>query len=338
MGARRWVDRWWSGGAGLPGAVLDAALLPAEAAFRAAAHLRNATFDRELRKVDRVPVPVLSVGNLSVGGTGKTPVAAWLARTIGSWGRTPALVLRGYGGDEVLLHREINPHIPVFAAPRRAEAARAAVAAGCDAVVLDDGFQHRALARDLDIVLISSETWSEHRRLLPRGPWREGLSALSRAGVVAVTRKSTDLSAAAVLRAQLERGTSAPVVECALLPKRLRPLSGSGPDQAVEWLEGQDVLAVAALAAPGAFFASVAAAARTVEPLSYPDHHPFTAADALGLMARAAGRTLLMTHKDAVKLRPLLPQDAPAYILEQEVTVTHGADLLDAALRTVLAG
>ena len=187
----------WAGGGGAAGTALRLALTPAEAAYGAITRARNGAYDRGWLRSERADVPVISIGNISVGGAGKTPFAAWVARRLLEWGREPAIVLRGYGEDEILLHRELTPKIPVFPHKRRVEAALEAFAMGCDVVVLDDGFQHRALARDLDIVLVPVEGWEPRPRLVPRGPWREGPRALGRADVIVLTRKSADAARAA---------------------------------------------------------------------------------------------------------------------------------------------
>jgi tetraacyldisaccharide 4'-kinase len=244
--------------------------------------------------------------------------------------------LRGYGEDEILLHRELNPDVPVFRGKRRVEAAREAVAAGCDAVVLDDGFQHRALARDLDVVLVPVEGWEPRPRLVPRGPWRETPRALGRADVIVLTRKTADAARAAEVEREVARlHPRKPIIQCALLPSRLVPLHG-GEALGIGALAGQRVLGVAALAVPGPFIDHLREAGAEVEAATYQDHHPFTAGDAANLMARGNGRMMVMTHKDAVKLRALLPAAAEAYVLEQTVAIESGADALDAALRRAL--
>jgi tetraacyldisaccharide 4'-kinase len=326
----------WAGEGGALGAALRVALAPAEAAFRGVVAARNGAYDRGWLRAERVDVPVISIGNVSVGGAGKTPLAAWIARRLAEWGRKPAIALRGYGEDEIVLHRELNPDIPVFRGKRRVEAAREAVAAGRDAVVLDDAFQHRALARDLDLVLVPVESWEPRPRVLPRGPWREGVQALGRADLVVLTRKSASAARAQEVAAEVARLHPAkPVVRCALLPSRLVPLHG-GAGMEVGALAGRRVLAVAALATPGPFFAQLRDFGAEVDAAAYPDHHPFTAEDARTLVGRAAGRMLVMTHKDAVKLRALLPREADAWVLEQRVTIESGARALDAALRRAL--
>lgn len=326
----------WAGEGGAVGAALRIALTPAEAAFRGIVAARNGAYDRGWLRSERVGVPVISIGNVTVGGAGKTPFAAWIARRLADWGRTPAIALRGYGEDEIVLHRELNPDIPVFRGARRVQAAREAVAAGRDVVVLDDAFQHRALARDLDLVLIPVEGWEPRPHVLPRGPWREGLSALARADVVVLTRKSAGAARAQEVAAELARLQGGrPILQCALLPSRLRALHGAA-QMPVDALAGRRVLAVAALATPEPFFATLRGTGAEVEAAAYPDHHPFSADEARTLRDRAAGRMLVMTGKDAVKLRALLGGAADAWVLEQSVTIESGADALDTALRRAL--
>jgi tetraacyldisaccharide 4'-kinase len=181
-----------------------AALAPAAALFRAGVGARGALYDRGVLRVERLPVPALSVGNLTVGGTGKTPVAAWLAERLRARGARPALVLRGVGGDEPRVHALLNPDVPVVTGADRVAGVRAAVALGADSVVLDDGFQHRRAGRDADLVLVSAERFDAGSvRLLPAGPYREGLAALARASAAAVTRKVASPEHAAAIAAEL---------------------------------------------------------------------------------------------------------------------------------------
>ncbi|HEV3049771.1 MAG TPA: tetraacyldisaccharide 4'-kinase [Longimicrobium sp.] len=326
----------WAGGGGAAGAALRLLLAPAEAAYAGVVAARNGAYDRGWLRSDRVDVPVISIGNLSVGGAGKTPFAAWVARRLREWGRRPAIALRGYGEDEILLHGELNPDIPVFRGKRRVEAAREAAAARCDAVVLDDAFQHRALARDLDIVLVPVEGWEARPRLVPRGPWRESPQALARADLIVLTRKSADAARAAQVGAEVTRmHPGKPVIQCALLPSRLVPLHG-GEAREIGTLAGRKVLGVAALAVPDPFIEHLTEAGAEADAATYPDHHPFDQDDAVDLVEWAGGRMMVMTHKDAVKLRPLLPSSTDAWVLEQSVTIESGADALEAALRRAL--
>jgi tetraacyldisaccharide 4'-kinase len=334
---RGWIPRWWAGQGGALGRVADLALAPAEAAFRAIAGARGRAYDRGMLRSAVAPIPTVSVGNIAVGGAGKTPVAAWIAARLRRRGRHPAVVLRGYGADEVEVHRELNPDVPVFAAKRRLDGVRAAAEAGCDCAVVDDGFQHRALRRDLDLVLVAVEGWTGAPRLLPRGPWREPPESLRRAHLVVVTRKSADEAARdAVLRDLAAIVGEGCLAACHLEPTRLRPLHPGRRTQRIDWLRGRRVVAVAALATPEPFLAQLRHAGAEVEARLYADHHEFTPEEADRVRAAAGERRIVMTLKDAVKLRRLLGPEVDAWVLHQAVTLERGEELIDAALSRAL--
>lgn len=335
---RHWVAEWWAGRGGVAGRLLSGLLLPTEAAFRAGVALRALGYRHGWLRVERAPVPVISVGNLAVGGTGKTPISAWLVRLLAEMGRSPALVLRGYGEDETLLHRELNPDVPVFVAERRIQGARAAASAGRDVVVLDDGFQHRALFRDLDVVLVAAERWHGSRRLLPRGPWREGEQGLARADVVLVTRKSASEEAAASVERDLRAfAPGALIVRGHIAPRFLLPLHpGAGCETDLATLRGESVLAVSAIAEPEPFAGHLREVGAEVELWAFPDHHEFSERDVRRTRQRAAGRRVVVTSKDAVKLRPLTDRALPAWVLTQQVVIESGAKEFRERLARVL--
>lgn len=336
---RAWVPRWWRGEAGLVGEAASIVLAPAEALFRGAVAARGWGYDAGLLRTRMADIPVISVGNIGVGGAGKTPFAAWLVGRLREWGRRPAVVLRGYGKDEILVHGELNPGVPVFASRRRADAVATAAAEGCDVAVLDDAFQHRALDRDLDLVLVAADGWTGPLRLLPRGPWREGLGALRRADLVVITRKAE--AEEAVRRAASSVGEvvgAARLVICRIAPAAVQPLvvppsgeAGGGGD--LDSLSGRRVLAVASLADPRPFVENLRAAGVQVELSAFPDHHEFTVPEAEALRRKAADRPLVMTRKEAVKLRALLPADVEAWVLDQRVEIESGGEALDESLR-----
>ncbi len=292
------VTAAWEGKGGVAAKALSAAALPLEALYRSAVAMRSRAYDRGLLETRRAPVPVVSVGNLAVGGTGKTPLAAWVAALLAGAGHRPALVARGYGEDELLLHRRWNPDVPVHADADRVAAARRAAAAGADCVVLDDGFQHRRLARDLDVVLLAAEH-PFPGPLLPRGPWREPPEALRRADVAVLTRRVAAPSRSDALEAAV--GLAAPGLPTArvwLAPAGWRDLQGreAAPPEG-------EVLSVAGVAGPEAFRRMVAdATGRAVEGWAFPDHHAYGPGDVDAIRNRAQGRTVVVTEKDAVKL------------------------------------
>jgi tetraacyldisaccharide 4'-kinase len=313
-------------------------LSPFEAAYRAVIKGRGFLYDRRVLKAHDVSVPVVSVGNLSVGGTGKTPVAAWLATQLVERGAHPAIVLRGYGDDETLVHRRLNETITVVACANRVRGMREALAEAADVIVLDDAFQHRRAARDADVVLIDADTWTGNTRLLPAGPWREPLSAARRASLVIVTHKTSDLaSVVAVKDAVAAAAPGVPIASVSLAPGELRS-TATGQTMPLQALDGADVTAIAAIANPDAFFRQLTRLGAIVRPHSYADHYAYSASDAQKLADLAgASDFAVCTLKDAVKLESVWPAEAGSlWYVSQRLKVEDGkhhiARLLDELL------
>ena len=189
MADPRTVEHLWYG-KDVTARLARTVLTPASILYGAGAGARDALYDVGWLRTHRAPIAVVSVGNLTVGGTGKTPVAAWIAANLAARGAHPAIVLRGYGDDEPLVHRSLNRLVPVIVGADRLAAVERAATDGADIAVLDDGFQHRRIARDVDLVLISADQWTDEVRLLPAGPWREPLHAVRRATLIVVTCKA----------------------------------------------------------------------------------------------------------------------------------------------------
>lgn len=335
--AERWVRAVWAGRGGVAGALARVTLWPLELVFRAGVALRSRRFDREGREVARAPVPVVSVGNLSVGGTGKTPVAAWVAAHLLGEGRRPCLVSRGYGADELALHRRWNPRVPVHADPLRVRAVEAGARGGCDVAVVDDGFQHRQLARELDLVVVGAEQGLPGA-LLPRGPFREPLPALRRAHGVVVTRKSAaEEDAAGVVRAVQRVVPDLPVGRVWLAPRRLVPLpEWSGTDPGRHRVTAGPVTVATSVANPASVVGALERIGVAVSELrAFPDHHDFTDRDAAALARDAVKQPLVVTEKDAVKLErfPELREGRVlVLVLEQELTWEAGREAITALL------
>jgi tetraacyldisaccharide 4'-kinase len=328
------VRRLWSGELGRAGTVLNAILLPGEAAYGAAVRLRNAAYERGVLSAGRAAVPVISVGNLAVGGTGKTPFTHWLAVLLSERGRRPAVLHGGYGSDEPELHRRWAPDIPVFVGRNRLASAVEAVDRGCDVIVLDDAFQHRRLHRDLDIVLVAAERWFQPRRLLPRGPWREPGSALRRAGIIVVTRKTAPAALAGAVASELgSRAGGLPVIVAHLRAEEWRTGGGvvAGRPPA------EPVLLVAGIAEPLLFEENVRqAGAHVADRVLFPDHHEYGEADAARILAAAGERQIVTTEKDWTKLQQLLPAER-TWLLGQRTIVEHGEAILHDHLDRVLS-
>ncbi len=271
-------------------------LAPAECAFRCGVGARNAWYDR--RRPPAAPMPVVSVGNLVAGGAGKTPVVRWIGDWLARAGVRAAVISRGYA-DEAALHRRWSGRDAVFAGRDRRAAVSAAHARGHRIALLDDGFQHRRLARALDVVLVAAED-PLRVRMLPRGPYREPLRSLRRATHVLVTRRTAGAGAARAWRELLAR--VAPGIPSADVRMEMGPwtdLAGRPADP-----PSGEVMAVCSVARPGAFAAGLQAllGGARLELAAFPDHHDFTADDVAALRARRAGRAFVCTEKDAVKL------------------------------------
>ncbi len=321
---------WWAGGGGTLGRVLRLLTLPLEHGFKIGSGVRNRMYDRGSLPLQRAPIPVISVGNITVGGSGKTPFSAWLVGELRSRGEKPALVAHGYGKDEMVLHRRWNPDCLAIAQEDRAYGAWKAAKKGASIVVLDDGFQHRRLFRDLDIVLVASHT-PQRVRLLPRGAFREELSAVARAGLVILTQKGRtdsplemEMRLAAILRE--------PPVRVSFVPDGWTELGGesaAGP-------EGE-YLAVCGIGDPDGFSRTLAdATGRTGEILPFPDHHDYTWSDVLEIQGQLMGRTLVTTEKDAVKLHAFREDLPGVRVLHLKVEFQEGEDRLWGHVQGVL--
>ncbi len=324
--------------------------------YKAAMRLRNFAYDRAWLRVTKVDAPVISLGNITTGGTGKTPMAAWLANWLGEQGRVPGLLSRGYrsldgaANDEKLVLDRLCPGVPHVQQQDRVTAARRLVGEHrCDVLILDDGFQHRRLHRDLDIVLIDAlQPWG-YGHVLPRGLLREPLAGLKRADLIVLTR--SDQVAPEQLRVLLDqlarvRGTDE-AVQVAFVPQRLIALNANASREiplALEAVRGQRVFAFCGIGNPQGF-------ARTVASLmevdrfdagllrAFPDHHHYTeddVADVASEAKAARAEIVLTTMKDYVKLRPEMWDGPPLYAIEIGVELLAERELLEDRLRRCL--
>jgi tetraacyldisaccharide 4'-kinase len=305
--ATKQLRRLWREEGGFGPTALSVVASPLAVLFGTAVRIRNFLYNLGALPSSSAALPVISIGNLAVGGTGKTPLSGWLIRELVRRGWKPAVVTGGYGEDEILLHRRWNPEVPVIVAQRRLDGARESLGLGRDIVVVDDGFQHRRIKREVDIVLLSPA----HRlppRLLPRGPFREPLEALRRAQFVLVIAKGgCQLKSARTLVAELRRMPGIPRVEIfSLQPGEWETLDGKP-----ETPPAGSPLAVSSIAEPEGFFRIVEEKLGVKPELfSFPDHHRYTEGEVLHISERAGSRWIATTEKDAVKLvsfRELLP-------------------------------
>jgi len=299
----RWLEQQW-----YRITPLHLVLWPLSLAFAALAGLRRLLYRAGVLAVTRLPVPVIVAGNIGVGGTGKTPLVIWLAQLLRERGYHPGIVCRGYGGSAGTPQRaaaDSNPGVvgdeavllarrcgcPVWAGARRAAAARALLAAHpeCDALISDDGLQHYALARDVEIAVIDGERGFGNGMLLPAGPLREPLRRLDRVDALVVN------GAALFPRAMLPSGR--PAFEMTLSGRTFYDLRDPARQAGPERFAALRVHAVAGIGNPRRFFDHLRELGISFTGDPFPDHHTFQAADIAGADADA----VLMTEKDAVK-------------------------------------
>jgi tetraacyldisaccharide 4'-kinase len=297
---RNWLEKIWYRNQPPPAWLLPLAWLYGAVAAGVAARCRAAAV--------RLPVPVIVVGNISVGGTGKTPFVLWLVQRLSERGWRPGVVSRGYGGrapsyplrvtsatdpahcgdEPALIARGAG--VPVAVAPDRAAAARLLIDGGeADIIVADDGLQHYRLARDLEICVVDGSRGLGNGALLPAGPLREPAKRMQRVDLVVVNggqwRVGGKRGGAGVPQIAMQLDTPAAVALADGSRRRLGDFAG------------RSVHAVAGIGHPQRFFAALSAAGLQVTPHAFPDHHRFTEAE----LEFGDGLPVLMTEKDAVK-------------------------------------
>ena len=313
-------------------------LSPLSWAFRAGVGVRNTLFDRGVLRSRAAEIPVVSVGNLSVGGTGKTPLAAYLATRLKAAGASPALVMRGVGADESLAYAVLAPGVPVVVDADRVRGVRAAKDRGADVAVLDDAFQHRRIRRDVDIVVLSADRRHVRPKLLPAGPQREPLHSLRRASLAVIVRKAADRQHVTRVRdivAPLFPNLA--IAEVSLEPGGLVNWR-SGEERALETIREQRVLAIAGIGDPDAFFKQLTPHVRELKRVPYRDHYAFSEQDAQYLADCAAGfDAVVCTLKDAVKLGPVWPRQGPdLWYVSQRLEVEKGEAEIERILARLL--
>jgi tetraacyldisaccharide 4'-kinase len=307
--------------------------------YAVAVAARNLAYDAGLLPTGGVELPVISIGNLTLGGTGKTPLVAWVARLLGDRGIRPAIVSRGYAArpgersDEGAELGILLPGVGHVEDRDRVAGSRTAVAAGAGAIVLDDGFQHRRLRRDLDIVAVDATDPFGCGHLFPRGLLREPLRSLRRADAVVLTRAGT---IAADRRAAIRTTLTAACggrIPGAWMEAEHRPVglrSSDGTVQPLEELRGRRITAFAGIGNPAGFRGTLASlAAEVVDITLFPDHHPYGSADLDRLAARIAASKAEMavtTLKDLVKIRRTRLGGIPLVAIEIAMHPLAGGD------------
>jgi len=313
---------------------LSVLLMPLSLIFCALVKLRYTLYRLGVIRSTRLPVPVIVVGNITVGGTGKTPLVIWLANFLRQAGHRPGIVTRGYrgnsrtwpvavtpqtpaervGDEAVLLARHSG--CPVFAGSDRVAAARLHVEQGCNMIISDDGLQHYRLRRDLEIAVIDSKRRFGNRLCLPAGPLREPVSRL----------RSVSVRVANGVPETGELGM-------AIVPVGFYSLARPEQRASVDHFRGGPVHAVAGIGNPEHFFSSLRGMGLNVIPHPFPDHHAFQP----GELEFSDDRPLIMTEKDAVKCQPFANARCWVLAIEAQPDVALGEQILN-RLKEIIRG
>jgi len=350
------VTRVWQGGVG-PAA--SRALDVAARGYRGLLDAREWLYGSGVLRCRALGVPVVSVGNLTVGGTGKTPAVELVVRTLLALGHRPAVLSRGYGrrghgirvvadsssmrlnadeaGDEPILLARRLPGVPVIVGAHRYGAGRVAVERfGVTALVLDDGFQHRTLAKDVEILMARARAPWGNGRLLPGGPLREPLTALARAHLIVVTGARAANDVAEVTAAARVHAPDVPVLAARHLPIECWD-AASTRALGAEALRGLKLFAFAGIGAPDSFRETLGDAGAVEAGFArFADNHRYTA-DELAMLERRAHAAsavgLVTTEKDWMRVRALPAPAMPLYVLGVRLALLSG----EAQWRAVLA-
>lgn len=345
----RLLEGWERGFSPAPALVLETLA----GGYRSLLDAREWLYRRGVLRARSVGCPVVSIGNLTVGGTGKTPAVELAVRTLAELGRRPAVVSRGYrrqsrgvqvvadtaairldadeAGDEAFLLARRLPGVPVVVGANRYQAARLAVERyAVTAIVLDDGFQHRTLVKDLEIVMVRARRPWGNGRLLPHGPLREPLAALARADLVVAAGHLAGDGLADVEHAVARYAPGVPVLGARYVPvecweaDRIRP-------RALGELAGARLLAFAGIAVPEAFERTLRGLdVEVLDLVGLPDHYWYGAEDLRALDERArrlGAEGLVTTEKDWVRLRRLPLPARPLFVVSVRLELSSGHEL-----------
>ena len=342
---------------------ISAGLAVLSAGYRVALAMRECAYRWRLLSTGRLPCPVISVGNITLGGSGKTPMVEETALCLRELGANPAVVSRGYGrdsrgigivadrdgqrlgpragGDEPVMLADRLPGVPIVVGENRFEAGRVAIdQCGATVIVLDDGFQHRTLRKDLEILVVNGrEPWG-NSRLFPRGMLREPISALGRADLIVLTNPPVPADAVEATETIRRHNARAPVIvaQYQVIGARLVP---GVRELAPADLHGRRFLAFAGLGSPRGFADTLIGVGVVLAGLvEYPDHYWFDQRDLteLGQHAASVGAEgLITTEKDWVRLRSLDLSPGLLCVLRVRLSLDAGREQLVQALDGTLA-
>jgi tetraacyldisaccharide 4'-kinase len=319
----------------------------AEAPYTIAVTMRNRRYDRGAAEVHKVDLPIITVGNLTLGGTGKTPMVKWLAQRFQNAGLRVAIVSRGYGAaegkhnDEAMELAQALPNVPHIQNRDRVAGAQQAIREfNSQLLLLDDGFQHRRLSRDLDIVLLDALEPFGFEHVFPRGTLREPLAGLQRANVVCLSRADAISPSERETIRKRVADIAPQAAWCEAAHSASKLVNARGESQSLEFLARHRVAAFCGIGNPAGFRHTLTAAG--CEPVAwreFPDHHAYTAADQSKLVALARSSNAdgcVCTQKDLVKLPQQQLGGIPLWAVVIEMKFLSGQEALEQKLDEVL--
>ncbi len=295
------------------------------------------------RKRHKAGVPVVSIGNITLGGTGKTPFTIYVADYITHRGKKCAVLTRGYGNDEYKQIRDTLQDVKVFVSQDRVKSAEAAYGAGNEIIVMDDGFQHRRLKRDLEIVLLDGRRPFGNGKLFPRGILREPLTALKRADIFVITKvDNIDSSEREKLIGELEKlAPEVPIITARHKAAFLKDVTGA--IYSVDSIKGLNACLVSGIVDPKYFAKAIKDLdAHIGLEISYGDHHQYSQKDIINIYKEASNRKcerIIVTEKDYVKLRELdlSSIEDKLFVLNISIEIESGKEKLVAGLNSIMA-
>jgi len=330
--------------AGVCGTIVKGVLRIVSWGYLAAVKIIDWAYGKGIKCKHKVDVPVVSIGNLTLGGTGKTPFAIFLADYFHSIGKKPAVLTRGYGQDESVLLKNETPLVSVYVGGDRVLSARRAVSEGRDLLILDDGFQHRRIERDLNILMIDGVNFFGNGFMFPRGVLREPTSAIERADMFVLTKvDSASRERIEEIHAFLAKcAPGKTVVDARHKPSFLTDVTGAA--YGLSFLNGKRISVVSGIGDPDYFaFLLKEEGAEIVVRHDYIDHHEYKQRDVNEIyLASVSKKTenIIMTAKDYVKIKKLdlSRMEEKIFILNITVDITSGKESLVDRLNSVITG
>ena len=338
---------------GIIAAIVKSTLSAFTLPYLAVLNTRNTLYKKGIVRSSRLPVKVISIGNITTGGTGKTPLVEFSVKYLSGSGRKVAVLSRGYGGDnssqegdeivndECLTLIENLRDVPVLAGRDRVKSGEKAINDfGVDCVVLDDGFQHLRLKRDLDVVVIDALNPFGGENLIPRGSLREPLQNLERADLFIISHcdQGNQQTIRSIYKKLDQINHSAPICESIHSPVHFDNIA-DGSILELEWLKGKRVYALSAIGNPESFSNTLKGlGADLIKHRVFQDHHVYTEEEIEDVISAAqllGADAITVTQKDIVKIRKMNIKNANILSLRIEIEITRGVDLYKAAIDRV---